>query len=58
MIVMAYNIKFFDSVRFMLSSLSSLADNLAGLHNSIYKDCKSCLEYIKVKDNLINTMAY
>ena len=43
----------------MLSSLSSLADNLAeGLHNSIYKDCKSCLEYIKVKDNLINTMAY
>ena len=38
----------------MGSSLSNPADNLAdGLHNSKCKDCKSCLEYIKVKDKLI-----
>ena len=38
----------------MLSSLSSLADNLAeGLHNSKSKDCKSYLEYIKSQDNLL-----
>ena len=35
----------------MESSLSSLADNLAeGFHNSKCEDCKSGLEYIKVKD--------
>ena len=36
----------------MLRSLSSLADNLSeGLHNGKCNDCKSCLEYISVKDN-------
>ena len=43
-----------DSLRFMLSSVSSFVDNLAeGLHNDKCKDCKSCLEYIKVKDELV-----
>ena len=31
----------------MASLLLSLAE---GLHNSKCKDCKSCLEYVKVKD--------
>ena len=34
-------------MRFMASSLSGLADNLAeGLLNSKYNNCKSCHEYI------------
>ena len=45
-----YKISFIDSIRFMLSSLSSLADNLAeGLHNSKSKN----LEYIKSQDKLL-----
>ena len=37
----------------MASSLSVLADNLAEeLYNSKCKDCKSCLNYEKVKDKL------
>ena len=33
-------------------TLSSLPDNLGkGLHNNEFKDCESCLKYIKVKDN-------
>ena len=40
--------KFIDSVRFAVSSISSLADNLADEHrNSKCKDCKSCLELAK-----------
>ena len=51
---MTYRKKFIDSVRFMASSLSSLADNLAeGLHNSKCNDCKSYLEYMNVKDGLL-----
>ena len=46
---MKCRIKFINNVRFMASSLSSLVDNLAeGLHNSICKNCKSYLEYVKV----------
>ena len=38
----------------MASSLSSLADNLAeGLRNNKCKDFKSCLKYIKIKDELL-----
>ena len=49
-----YKIKFIDSFRFMSSSLSSLADNLSeGLHNNKCTDCKSCLEYISTKDELL-----
>ena len=45
-------IRFIDSIRFMLSPLSSLADNLSeGLHNNKCKDCKSCLE--SQKDELL-----
>ena len=36
----------------MSSSLSRLLDNLSeGLHNKKCKKCKSCLEYISIKDN-------
>ena len=36
----------------MSDSLPSLIDNLSeGLHNKKCKKCKSCLEYISIKDN-------
>ena len=36
----------------MSSSLSSLVDNLSeGLHCDKCKDCKSCLDYMSVKDD-------
>ena len=47
-----YKLKFIDSLRFMSSSLSNLVDNLSeGLHNGKCTDCKSCLDYLSVKDN-------
>ena len=46
-----YKIKFIDSFIFMSSSLSNLVDNLSeGLHCDICRDCKSCLDYMSVKD--------
>lgn len=49
-----YKTKVIESVRFMTSSLSSPGDNLAeGLRDSKCKKCKSCLEYVKVKDKLL-----
>ena len=50
-IEITYNIKFIDSYRFMSSSLSKLVDNLSeGIHNNKCVDCKSCLDYIKTKN--------
>ena len=47
-----YKIKFIDSFRFMSSSLSNLVDNLSeGLYFDKCIDCKSCLDYMLVKDD-------
>ena len=41
-----YKIKFIDSARFIVSSLSNLVDNLAeGIHKIKCKDCDFFLEY-------------
>ena len=46
-----YKIKFIDSYRFVSTSLSKLVDNLyEGLHNNRCIDCKSCLDYMKTKE--------
>ena len=50
-IEITYKIKFIDSYRFMSTPLSKLVDNLSeGLHNSRCIDYKSCLDYMKTKD--------
>ena len=50
-IEITYKIKFIDSCRFTSTSLSKLVDNLSeGLHNNRCVDCKSCLDYMKNKD--------
>ena len=41
-----HKLKFIDSFRFMLTSLSELFDNVSGTFNSI--ECKSCIEKIKI----------
>ena len=44
-------IKFIDSFTFISNSLSNLVDNLLeGLHSDEGIDCKSCLDYMSVKD--------
>ena len=49
-----YKVRIIDSLRFMESSLSNLADNpCEGLHNNKYKDCKSCFAFIKFRDELL-----
>ena len=46
-----YKIKFIDSYRFMSTSLSKLVDNLSeGLHNNKCINCKSCLDYMRTKN--------
>ena len=48
----SYKIKFIDSFRFMSSTLSRLVDTLSeGLHSDQCTDCKSCLDYMSVKDD-------
>ena len=50
-IEITYKIKFIDSYRFISTSLSKLVDNLSeGIHNNKCVDCKSCLDYIKTKN--------
>ena len=50
-IEITYKIKFIDSYRFMSMPLSKLIDNLSeGIHNNTCVDCKSCLDYIKTKN--------
>ena len=50
----SYEIKFVDSARFMVTTLSNFVDNLTeGIHGIKCKDCDCFLEYENVKDNLI-----
>ena len=49
----SYKIKFIDCMRFMSTSLSSLADNLTGLHNLKCKNWNCFLEYKNIKSSLI-----
>ena len=50
-IEITYKIKFIDSYRFMSMPLSKLIDNLSeGIHNNKCVNCKSCLDYIKTKN--------
>ena len=47
-----YKTEFLDSFRFMASSLVILINNLSeGLHKDKCIGCKSCLDYIKFKDD-------
>ena len=47
----SYKIKFIHSFRFMSSSFSNLVDNLSeGSHSVKCTDCKSCLDYMIIKD--------
>ena len=55
-----YKLKFIDSYRFMLDSLSSLVDNLSEINK---KECKACMErnntrseckFIEFKNNRLN----
>ena len=49
-----YKIKLIVCVKFMSSSLSTLADNHAeGLHKDKYKNYKSDLEYMTAKENTV-----
>ena len=50
-----YKLEFINSFRFMSTSLSSLVNNLSDeFHNDKCAECKSCLDYIPVKDNQWN----
>ena len=47
-----YKLKFIDSFTFKSTSLSNLTDNLSEkVHSDKCKDCKSCLDYMLIKDN-------
>ena len=41
-----YKLRFIDSFRFMLTSLSELVDSMPEIFNSI--ECSSCIEKIKI----------
>ena len=48
--IVTYKLKFIDSYRFMLTSLSDLIDNLSEFFK---KECKSCMEGKKIDQNVI-----
>ena len=49
-----YKLKFIDSYRFMSTSFSNLVDNLSNkLHNNKCLDCKSGLDYMIAKDDVL-----
>ena len=53
-VTISYKIKFIDSARFMVNSLSNLVDNLTeGIHKIKCKDCDFFLDYESVKENSI-----
>ena len=55
----SYKIKFIDSFRFMSSALSKLVDSLSeGIHNNKCADCKSNLDYIKIKNEKLILECY
>ena len=50
-IEITYKIKFIDSYRFISMPLSKLIDNLSeGIHSNTCINCKSCLDYVKTKN--------
>ena len=50
----SYKIKLIDSYKFISTSLSNLVSNLSeGPYNDRCIDCKSCLDYVTTKDELI-----
>ena len=44
--IITYKLKFIDSFRFMLASLSSLVDNLSEIYKEEYKSCKKICQNI------------
>ena len=47
----SYKLKFIDGCRSMSTSLSNLVNNLPeGVHNDKCTNCKSCLDYMRTKD--------
>ena len=58
-IKISYKIKFNDSFRFMSTSLSNLVSDLSeDLHNDRCIDCKSCLDYMTIKDEQLIFMCF
>ena len=54
-VTISYKVKFIDSAKFMVSSLSNLVDNFPeGIRKVKSKDSYCFLEYENVNDSLIN----
>ena len=58
-IEITYRIKFIDSYRFISTSLLKLVDNLSeGIHNNRFVYSKSCLDYMKTKNEKLILNVY